>query len=74
MRIDGRLPEGLVVLCPRCDVAFLVPRLGLSVECPTCGATELGTDLMTEFLLRNAAKASVVGRQGAAEACAPGRS
>ncbi len=53
MTIDGKIPEGYVLLCDRCEDAFLARRLGPSVECPRCGQTEVSTDLMTEYLLRD---------------------
>jgi len=54
MRIDGRIPEGYVLLCD-CDEAFVVPRLDLSVQCPSCGAIALGADLAADFHLQRAA-------------------
>ena len=52
--IDGKLPEGYVILCKAKDEdhTFLVRRLGLSVECPKCGRTALSTGLAQEFWLR----------------------
>jgi hypothetical protein len=51
MYLDGRLPEGYVVLCTA-DAephSFLVRRLGLSVECPECGRTALSADLIGAY-------------------------
>ena len=56
MIIDGRLPEGYVVVCT-CDRgghSFLVRRLGPSVECPNCGYTAISADLATAFLCKQA--------------------
>jgi hypothetical protein len=54
LMIDGKLPEGYVILCKAKDEdhTFLVRRLGLSVECPRCGSTALSTGLAQEFWLR----------------------
>ena len=51
MVIDGKLPQGYVVICNRGHAArsFLVERLGLSVECPGCGCTALSVDLAAAF-------------------------
>ena len=53
MRIQGKLPEGHVVLCNRGheEHSFIVRNLGISVECPRCGSTKLSTDLVTEYTL-----------------------
>jgi hypothetical protein len=53
MIIDGKIPEGYVLLCDQCDEAFLARRLGPSVECPHCGHTEIPADLMTDYLSRS---------------------
>jgi hypothetical protein len=58
MIIDGKIPEGYVLLCDRCDEAFLARRLGPSVECPHCGHTDIPADLMTDYLLRQAVVAN----------------
>jgi hypothetical protein len=50
LRIDGRLPDGYVVLCG-CTNAFVQERLNLTVECPQCGTTAFGTDLATDYTL-----------------------
>ena len=58
MVIDGKIPEGYVVLCGKCNnQAFLVRRLGVSVECPNCGSAALSTDLIDEFYRKTAAPA-----------------
>ena len=51
MYLDGRLPEGYVVLCTADSDphSFLVRRLGLSVECPQCGRTALSSDLVSAY-------------------------
>jgi hypothetical protein len=51
MRLLARLSLGNVMLCTgNGDVhSFLVRRLGLSVECPTCGQVALSVDLLAEF-------------------------
>ena len=53
MVIDAKLSEGYVVLCDSGAEmhSFLISSLGLSVECPHCGATQLATDLVTDFYL-----------------------
>ncbi|MBX6321430.1 MAG: hypothetical protein IRY94_06365 [Rhodospirillaceae bacterium] len=58
MIIDGKITEGYVLLCDRCDEAFLAKRLGPSVECPRCGRTEVPARLMTEYLSRQPAEAA----------------
>ncbi len=50
LRIDGRLPDGYVLLCD-CSNAFVRERLSLTVECPQCGATAFGAELATDFTL-----------------------
>lgn len=59
MTIDGKIAEGYVLLCDRCDESFLARRLGPSVECPHCGNTELPGEMMTEFLSRRASATAV---------------
>lgn len=60
MYLDGRLPEGYVVLCsPEGDShSFLVRRLGLSVECPECGRTALSAELVGDFYDRRTENAA----------------
>ncbi len=54
MRIEGKLPEGYVVLCDNGheEHSFVVQNLSVSVECPKCGTTALSTDIITEYTLR----------------------
>ncbi len=54
VKIEGKLPEGYVVLCDNDheEHSFLVQHLNVSVECPRCGTTALSTNLVTEFTLR----------------------
>ena len=55
MILDGRLPQGYVVVCTNGDDShsFLVRRLGPSVECPACGHTALSTDLLQAYYERD---------------------
>jgi hypothetical protein len=50
LTVVGRLPEGYVILCSQNDdeYSFLVKSLGISVECPHCGATRCGPELAAE--------------------------
>jgi hypothetical protein len=51
LSVAGKLPEGYVILC-RLDgdeYSFLVKSLGISVECPHCGATRCGAELAQEY-------------------------
>ena len=61
MIIDGRLPQGYVVICSNGHPArsFLVKRLGPSVECPACGCTALSPELATTFHSRSAWPAAI---------------
>jgi len=63
MIIDGRLPEGYVIVCAsdRGSHSFLVRYLGPSVECPKCGCTAISTALATEFLAKQAGDRAPVG-------------
>ena len=63
MVIDGRLPEGYVIVChARVEShSFLVKQLGPSVECPKCGCTAISTALATEFLAKQAGDRAPVG-------------
>ena len=56
MEIDGKLPEGYVVIChsDQQGHSFLVKRLGPSIECPRCGRTALSADLATDFVANRA--------------------
>lgn len=65
MRIDAKLPEGYVIICDDDDRAFLVPRLGLAVECPSCGKLASSAHLLTDFYLAGATPAPVPQRQPA---------
>jgi hypothetical protein len=53
LTVVGRLPEGYIILCSQNDdeYSFLVKSLGISVECPHCGATRCGPDLAAESYL-----------------------
>ena len=55
MRLDGRLPEGNVILCTGHgdEHSFLVGRLGLSIECPKCGQIALSADMVADFYKRS---------------------
>lgn len=55
MILDGRLPQGYVVVCTASDDphSFLVRRLGPSVECPECGRTALSADLVQAYYERD---------------------
>jgi hypothetical protein len=50
LAVIGRLPEGYIVLCKQNgdEYSFLVKTLGISVECPHCGATRCGPELAAE--------------------------
>ena len=54
MVIDGRIPEGYVVVCSsRGDShSFVVRHLGPSVECPRCGCAAMSTELAMAFLAK----------------------
>ncbi len=53
LSVVGRLPEGYVILCSQNgdEYSFLVKSLGISVECPHCGATRCGPELAAENYL-----------------------
>lgn len=55
MILDGRLPQGYVVVCTGSGDphSFLVRRLGPSVECPACGRTALSSDLLQAYYERD---------------------
>jgi hypothetical protein len=55
MILDGRLPQGYVVVCTNSSDShsFLVRRLGPSVECPACGQTALSADLVQAYYERD---------------------
>lgn len=50
MNIDDKLSEGYIIGCD-CEAYFIAPRLGLSVECPHCGHTELPAKMLTTWTL-----------------------
>ncbi len=54
VKIEGKLPEGYVVLCDNGheEHSFIVQNLSVSVECPRCGMTAVSTNLVTEYTLR----------------------
>jgi hypothetical protein len=54
MYLDGKIPEGFVVLCaPNGEAhSFVIRRLGPSVECPHCGRTELSANLIAAYYER----------------------
>jgi hypothetical protein len=57
MYIDGKVPEGYVVICAPArsdgpEHSFLCRRLGPSVECPMCGQIALSVDLVADFYRR----------------------
>lgn len=56
LAVVGRLPEGYVILCSQNgdEYSFLVKSLGISVECPHCGATRCGPELAAESYLEPA--------------------
>jgi hypothetical protein len=51
LSVVGRLPDGYVILCQLNgdEYSFLAKALGISVECPHCGATRCGADLAQEY-------------------------
>ena len=53
LTVIGRLPEGYIILCSQNgdEYSFLVKSLGISVECPHCGATRCGPELAAENYL-----------------------
>lgn len=50
LTLAGKVPEGHVILCgrPGDEHTFLIRSLGISVECPHCGAARAGVDLAVE--------------------------
>jgi hypothetical protein len=54
MYLDTRIPEGQVVVCTCAgeEHSFMVARLGVSVECPTCGRTALSANLIDDYYAR----------------------
>jgi hypothetical protein len=55
LSVVGKLPEGYVILCRLNgdEYSFLTRTLGISVECPHCGATRHGVELAQEYFLGN---------------------
>ena len=53
MRIDGKIVGGYVLICD-CGEAFALERIGISVECPACGHTELGPEVALGYYARRA--------------------
>ena len=51
MRVDGKISAGYAIVC-NCGAAFAAERLGVAVECPECGQTELGVDIAADYYLR----------------------
>jgi hypothetical protein len=51
LTVVGKLPQGYIILCGHHgdDYAFLVRSLGISVECPHCGATRCGPEMAQEY-------------------------
>jgi hypothetical protein len=51
LSVIGKLPEGYVVLCRLNgdEYSFLAKTLGISVECPHCGATRCGAELAQDY-------------------------
>jgi len=57
MCLDDRSPQGHIIVCTGdgSEHSFLRHRLGLSIECPICGATALSVDLVADFYRRSLA-------------------
>ncbi|WP_366553579.1 hypothetical protein [Aquibaculum sediminis] len=51
MHVDGKISGGYAILC-HCGTAFATQRLGLALECPGCGHTELGVDVAADYYLQ----------------------
>jgi hypothetical protein len=67
LSVVGRLPEGYVILCrlDREEHSFLAKALGISVECPYCGATRCSAELAQEYYVGKSLTArSTGGRSG----------
>jgi hypothetical protein len=50
MQIDGKIEGGYVIICQD-EHVFVVERLGLYVECPSCGRRKIGADLAMDYVL-----------------------
>lgn len=50
LNIDDKLDEGYIIGC-ECEAYFIVPRLGVSVECPHCGKTEIPDTMLMNWTL-----------------------
>jgi hypothetical protein len=50
MQIDGKIEGGYVIICQD-EHVFVVERLGLYVECPSCGRRQIGADLAMDYVL-----------------------
>ena len=64
LSVVGKLPEGYVILCRLNgdEYSFLTKTLGISVECPHCGATRCSAELAQEYFLgRSTAKRLPIG-------------
>lgn len=63
MHIVSKRPGGGYVIGCVCDDEdvheFRVKKLGVSVECPNCGATAIGTELLTTFHLQGSPETGV---------------
>lgn len=64
LSVVGRLPEGYIILCKHNgdEYSFLVKSLGISVECPHCGATRCGPELAAQSYLECAEGSGRVAR------------
>jgi hypothetical protein len=53
LSIAGKLSEGYVILCSadHDEYSFLAKTLGISVECPHCGAIRSSVELAQEWFL-----------------------
>jgi len=65
MRVDGRISAGYAIVC-ECGEAFAQERIGLTLECPSCGRTELGTEVVLDYYLTRADEADPAPLKGAA--------
>jgi hypothetical protein len=75
LSIVGKLPGGYVILCRTGDdeYSFLAKTLGISVECPHCGATRHSVELAQEYFLgKDRATRSSIGMMTRSYHMAPG--